>query len=113
MAFVVGAKGELGYVSSRRDVTRGDLDVFEARFGARGLLEREMIVLTLDANDLSAGSRPSTLVLRDTTSNQEVERIELDPAEDVYRMLLPEQCTRLRASTRCRWKEDPNHYPPH
>ena len=48
-----------------------------------------MIVLTLDANDLSAGSRPSTLVLRDTTSNQEVERIELDPAEDVYRMLLP------------------------
>ena len=89
MAFVVGAKGELGYVSSRRDVTRGDLDVFEARFGARGLLEREMIVLTLDANDLSAGSRPSTLVLRDTTSNKEVERIELDPAEDVYRMLLP------------------------
>ena len=37
----------------------------------------EMIVLTLDANDPSAGSRPSTLVLRDTTSNQEVERIEL------------------------------------
>jgi len=89
LAFVVGAKGQLGYVSSRRDVTRGDLDVFEARFGMGGLLEQELIVLTLVASDLGGTLAPQTLVLRDTTTKEVVERIELDPTEDVYRMLLP------------------------
>lgn len=89
LAFVVGAKGQLGYVSSRRDVTRGDLDVFEARFGLGGLLEEELIVLTLEATDLGGSLAPQTLVLRDTTTKEIVERIELDPTEDVYRMLLP------------------------
>jgi hypothetical protein len=89
LAFVVGAKGQLGYVSSRRDVTRGDLDVFEARFGLGGLLEEELIVLTLEASDLGGSLAPQTLVLRDTTTNEVVERIDLDPTEDVYRMLIP------------------------
>ena len=89
LAFVVGAKGQLGYVSSRRDVTRGDLDVFEARFGLGGLLEEELIVLTLEASDLGGSLAPQTLVLRDTTTKEIVERIDLDPTQDVYRMLLP------------------------
>ena len=58
MAFVIGAKGEVGYLASRRNVERGDLQLFEVSMNGAPSLEQEVVILTLDAENLDNDVQP-------------------------------------------------------
>lgn len=89
MAFVIGAKGEVGYLASRRNIERGDLQLFEVVMNGTPALEQQVVVLTLDAENLDDEDQPSVLLVKDAATGDVVQRVEREHTEDVFNMILP------------------------
>ena len=68
MAFVIGAKGQVGYLASRRNVERGDLQLFEVSMNGAPSLEKQVVILTLDAENLDNDEQPEALIVKDAKS---------------------------------------------
>ena len=65
MAFAIGAKGEVGYFASRRDVNRGDLELYQAFMEVDDILEEEVVILSLNAEGTEPDDQPDVLVVKD------------------------------------------------
>lgn len=89
MAFVIGAKGEVGYLASRRNIERGDLQLFEVVMNGTPALEQQVVVLTLDAENLDDEDQPSVLLVKDAATGDVVQRVEREHTEDVFNLILP------------------------
>ena len=89
MAFVIGAKGEVGYFATRRNLTRGDLELYEVDMNGGGVLEQELVVLSLDATELEDADQPEVLVVRDVETGDVVQRVEKQNTDDVFNLILP------------------------
>ena len=89
MAFVIGAKGEVGYLASRRDVKRGDLQLFEVSMNGAPSLEQEVIILALDAENLDNDVQPELLIVKDANTGDVIQRVERENTEDVFNLILP------------------------
>ncbi|MBF49319.1 MAG: hypothetical protein CL839_01210 [Crocinitomicaceae bacterium] len=89
MAFVIGAKGEVGYLASRRDVKRGDLQLFEVSMNGAPSLEQEVVILSLDAENLDNDVQPELLIVKDANTGDVVQRVERENTEDVFNLILP------------------------
>ena len=89
MAFVIGAKGEVGYFATRRNLTRGDLELYEVDMNGGGVLEQELVVLSLDATELEGADQPEFLVVRDVETGDVVQRVEKQNTDDVFNLILP------------------------
>ena len=89
MAFVIGAKGEVGYLASRRNVERGDLQLFEVSMNGAPSLEEQVVILTLDAENLDNDEQPEALIVKDAESGDVVQRVERENTEDVFNLILP------------------------
>lgn len=89
MAFVIGAKGEVGYLASRRNIERGDLQLFEVVMNSTPALEQQVVVLTLDAENLDDEDQPSVLLVKDAATGDVVQRVEREHTEDVFNLILP------------------------
>lgn len=89
MAFVIGAKGQVGYLASRRNVERGDLQLFEVSMNGAPSLEKQVVILTLDAENLDNDEQPEALIVKDAKSGDVVQRVERENTEDVFNLILP------------------------
>ena len=89
MAFAIGAKGEVGYFASRRDVNRGDLELYEAFMEVDDILEEEVVILSLNAEGTEPDDQPDVLVVKDAKSGEIVQRVEKGRTEDVFNFILP------------------------
>ena len=89
MAFVIGAKGQVGYLASRRNVERGDLQLFEVSMNGAPSLEKQVVILTLDAENLDNDEQPEALIVKDAKSGDVVQRVERESTEDVFNLILP------------------------
>ena len=89
MAFVIGAKGEVGYLASRRNVERGDLQLFEVSMNGAPSLEQEVVILTLDAENLDNDVQPDLLIVKDANTGDVIQRVERENTEDVFNLILP------------------------
>lgn len=89
MAFVIGAKGEVGYFATRRDVTRGDLDLYEAEMEGGKVLEGEVVILSMDAEGVDGDEQPEVLLVKDALTGAVLQRVERGSVEDVYNFILP------------------------
>ncbi|HCL45831.1 MAG TPA: hypothetical protein DHW55_01115 [Flavobacteriales bacterium] len=89
MAFVIGAKGEVGYLASRRDVKRGDLQLFEVSMNGAPSLEQEVVILSLDAENLDNDVQPELLIVKDANTGDVIQRVERENTEDVFNLILP------------------------
>ena len=89
MAFVIGAKGQVGYLASRRNVERGDLQLFEVSMNGAPSLEKQVVILTLDAENLDNDEQPEALIVKDAKSGGVVQRVERESTEDVFNLILP------------------------
>ena len=89
MAFVIGAKGQVGYLASRRNVERGDLQLFEVSMNGVPSLEQQVVILTLDAENLDNDEQPDALIVKDANSGDVVQRVERENTEDVFNLILP------------------------
>lgn len=89
LAFVIGGKGQVGYFASRREVTSGDLDLYEAQMNGRTALEREVVILRLDAESVEEEEQPEVLVVKDAETGEVVQRVEKGKVDDVYNFILP------------------------
>ena len=89
MAFVIGAKGQVGYLASRRNVERGDLQLFEVSMNGAPSLEQQVVILTLDAENLDNDEQPDALIVKDANSGDVVQRVERENTEDVFNLILP------------------------
>ena len=89
MAFVIGAKGQVGYLASRRNVERGDLQLFEVSMNGAPSLETQVVILTLDAENLDNDEQPEALIVKDAKSGDVVQRVERENTEDVFNLILP------------------------
>ena len=89
MAFVIGAKGQVGYLASRRNVERGDLQLFEVSMNGAPSLEQQVVILTLDAENLDNDEQPEALIVKDAKSGDVVQRVERENTEDVFNLILP------------------------
>ena len=89
MAFAIGAKGEVGCFATRRDVNRGDLELFEVFMEGNDILEEEVVVLSLNAEGTEVDAQPDVLVVKDVESGEVVQRIEKGKTEDVFNFILP------------------------
>lgn len=90
LAFVVGAKGEQGYFASRRKASGGDLDIFEAIFPGKNLLEEDVVVFTVDASEIARGDMPANMVIRDAATNEVLVRSDKSFGGDSFHFILPE-----------------------
>ena len=88
MAFVIGAKGEVGYLASRRDVKRGDLQLFEVSMNGAPSLEQEVVILSLDAENLDNNVQPELLIVKDANTGDVIQRVERENTEDVFNLIL-------------------------
>ena len=89
MAFVIGAKGQVGYLASRRNVERGDLQLFEVSMNGAPSLEKQVVISTLDAENLDNDEQPEALIVKDVKSGDVVQRVERENTEDVFNLILP------------------------
>ena len=89
MAFVIGAKGQVGYLASRRNVERGDLQLFEVSMNGAPSLETQVVILTLDAENLDNDEQPEALIVKDAKSGDVVQRVKRENTEDVFNLILP------------------------
>lgn len=89
MAFVIGAKGEVGYLASRRDVKRGDLQLFEVSMNGAPSLEQAVVILALDAENLDNDVQPESLIVKDANTGDVIQRVERENTEDVFNLILP------------------------
>ena len=89
MAFVIGAKGEVGYLASRRNVARGDLQLFEVSMNGAPSLEQEVVILTLDAENLDNDAQPELLIVKDANTGDVIQRVERENTADVFNLILP------------------------
>ena len=89
VAFVIGAKGQVGYLASRRNVERGDLQLFEVSMNGAPSLETQVVILTLDAENLDNDEQPEALIVKDAKSGDVVQRVERENTEDVFNLILP------------------------
>ena len=89
MAFVIGAKGEVGYLASRRNVERGDLQLFEVSMNGAPSLEQEVVILTLDAENLDNDVQPELLIVKDANTGDVIQRVERENTADVFNLILP------------------------
>ena len=89
MAVVIGAKGEVGYFATRRNLTRGDLELYEVDMNGGGVLEQELVVLSLDAAEMEGADQPEVLVVRDVETGDVVQRVEKQNTDDVFNLILP------------------------
>ena len=89
MAFVIGAKGQVGYLASRRNVERGDLQLFEVSMNGAPSLEQQVVILTLDAENLDNDEQPEALIVKDAKSGDVIQRVERENTEDVFNLILP------------------------
>ena len=89
MAFAIGAKGEVGYFATRRDVSSGDLELFEVFMEGNDILEEEVVVLSLNAEGTEVDAQPDVLVVKDVESGEVVQRVEKGRTEDVFNFILP------------------------
>lgn len=89
LAFVIGAKGEVGYFATRREVTRGDLDLYEAHLNGSPALEEEVVVLSLNAEGVDNVDQPAVLLVKDAETGAVVQRVEKGGSEDVFHFILP------------------------
>lgn len=88
MAFVIGAKGQVGYLASRRNVERGDLQLFEVSMNGAPSLETQVVILTLDAENLDNDEQPEALIVKDAKSGDVVQRVKRENTEDVFNLIL-------------------------
>ena len=51
MSFVMGAKGELGYFSSRRGAESRELNLYEAQMNQPSPIEGDVMVMSVDASE--------------------------------------------------------------
>ena len=89
LAFAIGAKGQIGYFATRRDVTRGDLDLYEAQMNGGRALEEEVVILSMNAEGVDNVDQPEVLVVKDAETGKVVQRVEKGGAEDVFNFILP------------------------
>ena len=89
MAFVIGAKAEVGYLASRRNVERGDLQLFEVSMNGAPSLEQEVVILTLDAENLDNDVQPELLIVKDANTGDVIQRVERENTADVFNLILP------------------------
>jgi hypothetical protein len=87
LGFVIGATGERAYLSSRRDVSQGDLDLYEVNLQEK-TLERDVVVVTLRAEESQGEAIPDHLILRDAQSQNEINRIASLPGEKAFQFIL-------------------------
>ena len=86
MSFVMGAKGELGYFSSRRGSESRALNLYQARMNQASPIEDNVLVMSVDASleDEVAGE----LMLRDRQSGAIVQVIEKCVQSDQYKFIV-------------------------
>jgi len=89
LAFAIGAKGQVGYFATRRDVTRGDLDVYEAHMNGGRALEERVVILSMNAEGIDNVDQPDVLLVRDAETGEVVQRVKKSGATDVYHFILP------------------------
>ena len=87
LGFVIDATGKKAYVSSRRDVSEGDLDLYEVNLQEK-TLERDVVVVTLHAEETENEAVPNQLILRDAQSQNEINRIASLPGEKAFQFIL-------------------------
>ena len=87
MSFVMGAKGEIGYFSSRRGAEGRDLNLYEARMNRPSPIEDNVMVMSVDASeeDFIAGS----LILRDLKSGATVQVVDKCAQSSQYKFIVP------------------------
>lgn len=89
LAFVVGAKGEMGYLASRRNGNRGDLQLFEVIMRGVPALEKEVVILTLDAENLQNDEKPAALLVTDAATGKLVQHVKREDTQDAFNLILP------------------------
>ncbi|MEY3011168.1 MAG: hypothetical protein RLZZ314_1810, partial [Bacteroidota bacterium] len=87
LGFVIGATGKKAYLASRRDVAQGDLDLYEVDLEEK-TLERDVVVVTLRAEEAQGEAFPDHLILRDSQSQHEINRIASLPGEKAFQFIL-------------------------
>lgn len=87
MSFVMGAKGELGYFSSRRGAESRDLNLYEAQMNQPSPIEESVMVMSVDASeeDDIAGA----LILRDRGTGDVVQVIDKCAQSSLYKFIVP------------------------
>ena len=87
MSFVMGAKGELGYFSSRRGAESTDLNLYEAQMNQPSPIEESVMVMSVDASeeDDIAGA----LILRDRGTGDVVQVIDKCAQSSLYKFIVP------------------------
>ena len=87
MSFVMGAKGEIGFFSSRRGDENRDLNLYEARMNRPSPIEDNVMVMSVDASeeDFIAGS----LILRDLKSGATIQVVEKCAQSSLYKFIVP------------------------
>ena len=87
MSFVIGAKGELGYFSSRRGAESRDLNLYEAQMNQPSPIEESVMVMSVDASeeDDIAGA----LILRDRGTGDVVQVIDKCAQSSLYKFIVP------------------------
>ena len=99
MSFVMGAKGELGYFSSRRGLEARDLNLYEVAMNQASPIEGNVMVMSVDASEeeFIAG----TLTLRDLNTGSIVQTIEKCAQSSQYKFIVP-------AGANTCWNERPS-----
>ena len=88
LSFSVGVGGKVGYFASRRDISRGDLQLYQVEVqGGIGSPARA-VVLRLDAAAMDKTDQPDALVVRDPETGEILKRIEKELSEDVFNLIL-------------------------
>ena len=87
MSFVMGAKGEVGYFSSRRGTDSRELNLYAARMNQSSPIEDNVLVMSVDASeeDVVAGA----LILRDVNSGEIVQVIDKCAQSSLYKFIVP------------------------
>lgn len=87
MSFVMGAKGELGYFSSRRGAESRNLNLYEAQMNQPSPIEESVMVMSVDASeeDDIAGA----LILRDRGTGDVVQVIDKCAQSSLYKFIVP------------------------
>lgn len=87
MSFVMGAKGEVGYFSSRRGADSRALNLYAARMNQPSPIEDNVLVMSVDASeeDVLAGA----LILRDVNSGEVVQVIDKCAQSSLYKFIVP------------------------
>ena len=87
MSFVMGAKGEVGYFSSRRGADSRELNLYAARMNQPSPIEDNVLVMSVDASaeDWVAGA----LILRDAASGEVVKVIDKCAQSSLYKFIIP------------------------